>query len=335
MNVPIQNKDHSVSIKDVFSAKKIVNDYLLPTQLIRYESLSLLLDCDVSVKHENHQPSGSFKLRGGVNLMHHLKDQGVRKVITFSTGNHGLSIATAAKWLGLHATIVVPENNNSAKNLRIRQTGATLIEAGANFEEASEVVEKIVAETGAYYVHPANEPHLINGVGTEFLEILEQLPDLDAVVLPVGAGSELAAATVVLKSVNPSIEIYAVQAKASPAAFLSWQCGKIQSAPNATFAGGFATGIGYALPFEIYRDALTDFALLTEEEILDGIALAVFHTRNIVEGAGAASLVAALKLKDKLHGKKVVLQFSGCNASPHELEAAMKLPAFRGESELL
>lgn len=335
MNVSTHNKDHPVSVKEVFSAKKIVDDYLLPTQLTRYESLSLVLGSDVNVKHENHQPSGSFKLRGGVNLTHHLKAQGVKEVITFSTGNHGLSIATAAKWLGLHATIVVPENNNSAKNLRIRQTGATLIEAGVNFEEASEVVEKIVAETGAYYVHPANEPHLINGVGTEFLEILEQLPDLDAIILPIGAGSELAAATVVLKSVNPDIEIYAVQAEASPAAFQSWQRGEIQSAPNATFAGGFATGIGYALPFEIYKNALTDFVLLTEEEILDGIALAAFHTRNIVEGAGAASLVAALKLKNKLRGKKVVLQFSGCNASPLELEAAIKLPAFRGEFELL
>lgn len=319
----------SVSLQNVLRAKSAVYEHLIPTPLHRYNSLSALLGAEVYIKHENHNATGSFKVRGGVNLMHHLKEDKVKGVITFSTGNHGLSVATTAKWYGIDATVVVPENNNPAKNRKICETGATLIEAGKTFEEASEIVQSMVDEKGLYYVHPANEPHLINGVGTEFIEIIEQLPDVDAMVVPIGAGSEAAAAVTVFKAINPKIEIFAVQAEQSAAAFMSWKAGKIKTAENLTFAGGFATGTGYELPFEIYKDHLTDFILLSEAEIYEGIALAGFYTQNFVEGAGASSIVAALKLKKQLKGKKVVLQFSGCNASPEEIEKAFCLPCFK------
>jgi len=133
----------------------------------------------------------------------------------------------------------------------------------------------------------------------------------------------------VLKSVNPAIEIYAVQAETSSAAFLSWKSGVIRSSGNSTFAGGFATGTGYEIPFEIYKDELEDFVLLSEPEIYEGIALAAYYTQNLVEGAGAATLMAAIKLKEQLKGKKVVLQFSGSNASPEEITKAYHLPEFR------
>ena len=321
--------EQAINLDEVRRAKEAVYRHIVPTQLTRYENLSRLLDANIYVKHENHNPTGTFKVRGGVNLMHHLKKRDVEGVITFSTGNHGLSIATTAAWYGIDATVVVPENNNASKNRKIRETGAELIEAGKTFEESSETVKSILAERNLYYAHPANEPALINGVGTEFLEIIEKLPDMDALIIPIGAGSEAAAAVTVLKSINPKLDIYAVQAECSSAAYLSWKSGVIESAANTTFAGGFATGIGYEIPFEIYKNNLKDFILLTESEIYQGIAMAGYYTQNLLEGAGASTISAAIKLKDELRGKNVVLQFSGCNASSQEIDTAYALPAFR------
>lgn len=324
-----EKKKFPVNLAEVIKAKETVYEHLVPTQLTRYEGLSSLFNADIYVKHENHNPTGTFKIRGGINLMHHLKNAGTKGVITFSTGNHGLSVATSASLFGINATIVVPENNNESKNRKIRDTGAELIEAGKTFEEASKVVEQIVKERSLYYVHPANEPHLINGVGTEFLEIFEKQPDIDALIVPIGAGSEAAAAVTVLKAVNPNIKIYAVQAENSPAAYLSWKSGVITSAVNTTFAGGFATGVGYEAPFEIYKNSLEGFILLSEKEIYQGIAMAGYYTQNLVEGAGGSTIAAAIKLKEKLKGKKVVLQFSGSNESSEVIQKAYSLSSFK------
>ncbi|MEW8337209.1 MAG: pyridoxal-phosphate dependent enzyme [Candidatus Thiodiazotropha sp.] len=324
----IDHKKYPVSYEEVLKAQKVVYDYLIPTQLTRYEGLSSLLNAEIFVKHENHNPTGTFKVRGGINLMHHLRRSGIDGVITFSTGNHGLSIAQSAAWLGVKATIVVPENNNPVKNRSIKSTAATLIEAGKTFEEASSVVAEIAAKQSLYYAYPANEPHLINGVGSEFVEIIEQLPELDAIILPIGAGSEAAAAVTVFKAINPDIQIFAVQAESSCAAYKSWKAGKIVSSANTSFAGGFATGIAYGLPFGIYKDNLEDFVLLSEEEIYEGIALAGYYTHNLLEGAGAATIMAAITLKSLLKGKRVALQFSGCNASPEEIQKAFGSRSF-------
>ncbi len=318
----VDHKIYPISCTEALKAQSVVYNYLIPTHLTRYENLSSLMDAEIYVKHENHNPTGSFKVRGGVNLMHHLKGSGVEGVITFSTGNHGLSIAQSAAWLGISATVVVPENNSPVKNRSIKSTGATLIEAGKTFEEASNVVTELSDKHNLYYAHPANEPHLINGVGTEFIEIINAVPDLDAVVLPIGAGSEAAAAITVLKTINPDIQIYAVQARSSSAAFDSWKAGSIISSANTTFAGGFATGVAYEVPFAIYKDNLKDFVVLSEEEIYEGIALAAYYTHNYLEGAGASAIMAAIKLANVLKGKKVALQFSGCNASPEEITKA-------------
>lgn len=325
----IDHKKYPISYPEVLKSRKVVYKYLSPTGLYQYENLSSLIGAEIFIKHENHNPTGTFKVRGGINLMHNLKKSGVKGVITFSTGNHGLSIAQSAAWLGIEAIIVVPENNNPVKNRSIKLTGATLIEAGKTFEEASTVVAELSEKQGLYYAHPANEPHLINGVGTEFVEIIEAVPDLDAVILPIGAGSEVAAAATVLKTINPEVQIFAVQAESSSAAFLSWKSGKILSSENSTFAGGFATGIAYEIPFKIYKDNLSDFVLLSEEEIYQGISLAGYYTHNYLEGAGASTIMAAIKLREKLRGKKVVLQFSGGNASPDEIIKAYNLESFK------
>ncbi len=220
------SKDYPVSLLETIRAREVVSRFLKPTPLTRYAGLSHAIGAEVYVKHENHNPTGSFKIRGGVNLLHHLASQRVAGVITFSTGNHGISIATAAAWMGLPAVIVVPEGSNPSKVRAIKETGAELVEAGRTFEEAGAAVEELSAKRGLYYAHPADEPHLVNGVGTEFLELIEQLPDVDAVVLPVGAGSEAAAAVTTLHSIRPGIELYAVQATSSPAAYRSWKAGR-------------------------------------------------------------------------------------------------------------
>jgi len=311
----IKNVDYPISLKEVFRAQQVVYQSINPTPLIYYKSLSNLIGAEVFIKHENHLPGGSFKIRGGLNIMHHLKQQGITEVVTFSTGNHGISIATAAKMTGIDATIVLPKGNNPEKNQRIIDAGANLLEAGENFEQAAQECMRLQEEKHLHYIHAANEPHLINGVGTEFTEILKELPDIDAVILPIGGGSELAAAVTVLKAVNPKIEIYAVQAESARAAYLSWNAGAMKQAPNHTFAGGFATGSAYEIPFEIYKDKLTDFILLSEDEIREGIYLAMSHTHNLAEGAGASTIMAAKKIGKRLMGKRVVLQMSGCNES--------------------
>ena len=321
-------KHFPVSVTEVVRARSVVSRYLKPTQLIRYEGLSKVLQAEVYIKHENHNPTGAFKIRGGINLLYHLKQMNINGVITFSTGNHGLSIATAASLFGLEAVVVVPENNNPAKNRNIRESGAELIEAGRTFEEASSTVEQLCRERALYYAHPADEPHLINGVGTEFLEIMEDLPDIDVMIVPIGAGSEAAAAITTLRAFSPKVEIIAVQAENSPAAHLSWIEKRICHAPNTTFAGGFATGKAYELPFGIYSDGLDDFILLTEEEIYESIGLAFYYTHNLAEGAGATTIMAAFKLKKSLRGKNVVLQMSGCNASPEEIIEGSKRDTF-------
>lgn len=311
----IKKVDYPISLTEVFRAQQVIYQSIKPTPLTYYKSLSNLIGAEIFIKHENHLPGGSFKIRGGLNIMHHMKQQGITEVVTFSTGNHGISIATAAKMTGINATIVLPKGNNPEKNQRIIDAGANLVEAGDNFEQAAQECMRLQEEKHLHYIHAANEPHLINGVGTEFTEILKELPDIDAVILPIGGGSELSAAVTVLKAVNPDIEIYAVQAESAKAAYLSWSAGKIMQAPNHTFAGGFATGSSYEIPFEIYKDKLADFILLSEDEIREGIYLAMSHTHNLAEGAGASTIMAAKKIRKRLIGKRVVLQMSGCNES--------------------
>jgi len=322
-------KNYPISIAEVVRARSIVERFLKPTQLTHYEGLSKALQADVYIKHENHNPTGTFKIRGGVNLLHHLREKSINGVTTFSTGNHGLSIATAARWFGLEAVVVVPENNNPVKNRAIKESDAELIEAGGTFEEAAATVEQLCQERELYYAHPADEPHLINGVGTGFLEIIEDLPDIDVMIVPLGAGSEAAAAITTLRALRSDVRIVAVQADSSPAAYNSWMEKRICSAQNKTFAGGFATGKAYEIPFAIYKSRLDDFVVLTEKEIYESIGMALYYTHNLAEGSGASTTGAAFKLKDYLRGKKVVLQMSGCNASPDEISKAIACRSFR------
>ena len=305
---------------DVLAARRRIAPYLRPTPLYTYSALSELVGTDVSVKHENHQPVGAFKVRGGVNLVSKLdEDERRRGVITASTGNHGQSIAYAARLFGVRAIVCVPEGANPVKLASMRGLGAELVVHGRDFDDAREHCEALAAEHGYRYVHSGNEPLLIAGVATETLEILEEQPETDVVIVPVGGGSGAAGACIAAKSVRPSIEVIGVQSEAAPAAYRSWKEQRLVEDRMETRAEGLATRVAFELPQRILREQLDDFVLVGEDELDRAVVLILEATRNLAEPAGGAPLAAALRLRDRLAGKRVALVLSGGNISPAQL----------------
>jgi len=316
------------TLSDVLEARRRISPHLHPTPLYRYGGLDELLGTEVYVKHENHQPVGAFKVRGGINLISQLADEErARGVIAASTGNHGQSIAYASRAFGVRATICVPEHANPAKVASIRSLGADLVFTGRDFDEAREHCERLAADGGLRYVHSGNEPLLIAGVGTETLEILEEQPRVDVIVVPIGGGSGAAGACVVAKAIDPSIKVIGVQSDAAPAAFRSWREGRLVEDVMETFAEGLATRTAFELPQQILRQWLDDFVLVSDDEIRAAQLRLIAETRNLVEAAGAAPLAAALRLRDELANKRVALIASGGNASRDQLRDLVAGPA--------
>ena len=308
------------TLVDVVEARGRISPHLRPTPLFSYGALDELLGTEVFVKHENHQPIGAFKVRGGINLVSQLSpEERERGVITASTGNHGQSIAYAARAFGVRATICVPEGANPVKVGSIRSLGADVVFYGRDFDEAREHCEGLAAERGLRYVHSGNEPLLIAGVGTQVLEILEEQPRIDVIVVPIGGGSGAAGACIAAKAVNPAIRVIGVQSEAAPAAFRSWQEQRLVEDSMETFAEGLATRTAFELPQTILRQSLDDFVLVSDDEIRLAQALMIDLTRNLVEAAGAAPLAAALRLREELAGTRAALIASGGNATREQL----------------
>jgi threonine dehydratase len=323
-------------LADVLEARRRIAPYLSPTPLFPYPTLNELLAADVFVKHENHQPVGAFKVRGGVNLISQLNpEERERGVIAASTGNHGQSIAYAARLFGVRATICVPENANPVKVASMRGLGAELVFRGRDYDEAREHCEQLAGEHGYRYVHSGDEPLLIAGVGTETLEILEQQPQIEAIIVPIGGGSGAAGACIVAKAVNPAVRVIGVQSEAAPAAYRSWRERRLVEDKMETFAEGLATRTAFELPQRILWQWLDDFILATDDEIRAAQALMIEATRNLIEAAGAAPLAAALRLREHLAAKRIALIASGGNATRDQLldvltqEHAMTPEAFR------
>jgi len=308
------------TLADVLEARRRISAHLRPTPLYGYPSINELLGAEVVVKHENHQPVGAFKVRGGVNLISQLSpEERQRGVIAASTGNHGQSIAYAARLFGVRATICVPEDANPVKAASIRGLGAGLVFRGRDFDEAREHAEELAREHGYRYVHSGNEPLLIAGVGTETLEILEEQPETDVIVVPIGGGSGAAGACIVAKTINPSIRVVGAQSDAAPAAFRSWRERRLVEDRTKTFAEGLATRTPFELPQRILWRWLDDFVLVSDDEIRAAQALMIEATRNLIEAAGAAPLAAALRLGDQLASKRVALIASGGNVTRAQL----------------
>ena len=308
------------TLADVLEARRSIAPHLRPTPLYGYASLDELLGTEVFVKHENHQPVGAFKVRGGVNLVSRLTpDERRRGVIAASTGNHGQSIAFAARLFGVQATICVPEAANPVKVASMRGLGAELVFHGRDFDAAREHCEQLASEHGFRYVHSGNEPLLIAGVATQTLEILEEQPGIEVVIVPIGGGSGAAGACIVAKSVNPEVKVIGVQSDAAPAAYRSWRERRLVDDRMETFAEGLATRSPFELPQRILWRLLDDFVLVSDDEIRSAQAQLIETTRNLVEAAGAAPLAAALRLRDQLSGNRVALVMSGGNVSREQL----------------
>ncbi|WP_457636682.1 threonine ammonia-lyase [Oceanithermus sp.] len=258
-----------------------------PTPTHRYPSLDRELGLAVWVKHENHQPVGAFKVRGGVNLVARLSaKQRAAGVIAASTGNHGQSVAFAARLFGVRAIVAVPEGANPTKVQAMRDLGAGVVFRGRSYDEARLWVEEEAARRGYRYIPGRNEPDLIAGVGTLTLEMLESQPELDVLFVPVGGGSGAAGAAVVAKALRPGIRVVGVQAEGAPAAYLSWKQRRPVEAPARTFAEGLATGVPFELPQRILRALLDDFVLVSDAEIQAAIRLYLEHTHNLARERG-------------------------------------------------
>ncbi|TAH51194.1 MAG: threonine/serine dehydratase [Chloroflexota bacterium] len=309
---------------DVLRAKQNIAPYLPRTPLFKYPALDAAAGLNLYVKHENYQPIGAFKVRGGINLISQLSDdEKTRGVISASTGNHGQSIAYAARIFNVPATIVVPENANPVKVDAMRALGATIVFHGPDFDAAREYCEMLAEEKHLRYVHSGNEPLLIAGVGTHTLEILEDEPDIDVVIVPIGGGSGAAGACIVAKALNPKIRVIGVQAENAPAAYKSWKARAMLEDTNATFAEGLATRTAFALPQKILWDMLDDFILVSEEAMRAAIVMYLQKAKTLSEGAGASSLAGALQLREQLNGRKVALILSGGNITPEQLKMVL------------
>ncbi|MBN2408423.1 MAG: threonine/serine dehydratase, partial [Candidatus Aminicenantes bacterium] len=310
--------------QDIMKAREIIRSYLPRTPLYSYPPLDDLLGTKVYVKHENHLPTVAFKVRGGINLIHHLEpDERKRGVVTASTGNHALSIAFAGRLFGVPVTIVMPQGANPVKVKAVGSQGAEIIFHGRIFEESKDEAARLAAERGARFIHPANEPHLIAGVATYAVEILEECPTLDVIVVPVGGGSGAAGCCLAKNELKPDVQVIGVQAEKAPAAYRSWKAKKIVEDKMETAAEGLQTRMGYELTQVILQKHLGDFVLVSEEEMASAILTYLELIRNLSEEAGAAPLAGALKIKDRLKGKTVTLVLSGSNISLERLRAVL------------
>ena len=311
---------------DVLKARRRIQPYLRRTPMHSYAAINELVGAEVYIKHENYQPVGAFKVRGGINLVSQLDDKERAKgVIAASTGNHGQSVAYAAHLFGIKARIVVPEAANPGKVAAMRGMGAEVLFHGERFDNARLHCEALAAEHGYRYVHSGNEPLLISGVATEALEMIEDEPDLDVIIIPVGGGSGAAGVCIAANAINPRIRVIGVQSEAAPAAYESWRAKRLVERPDTTFAEGLATGTAFELPQEILWERLKEFVLLGDDEIAQAMVWMIERAHSLAEGAGAAPLAAAYRMRDELSGKKIGLVCSGGNASLTQLKQILKV----------
>ena len=317
------------TLNDVYVARERIAPHLARTPLLTHPLLDEATGLSIWVKHENHNPTCAFKVRGGLNLVGALTlDERARGLVTASTGNHGQSIGLASRIHGVPCTVFVPTGNNPEKNAAMRAYGATVEEGGRDFDEARARCEERAAQTGARYVHSANEPLLIAGVGTYALELFEDLPNVDVILVPIGGGSGACGLITVRNALGSRARIIGVGAANADAIYRSWKGPqRIVGESADTFAEGIATRVTFDLTFSIYKQYLDDFVLLSEAELAHGVRLALKTTHNLAEGAGSAALAAADKLRDELAGLRVACIMSGGNIDQAKLKAILQPPA--------
>jgi threonine dehydratase len=306
---------------DILRAEPIVHRHLTPTALIEWPALSQVLGCRYFIKHENHLPTSAFKVRGGVHLVAKLPpEQKKRGIVGCTTGNHGQSLAWAGRLFGVRTALVIPHGCNPDKVAAMRALGAELIEHGQDFDDARVHCDEVRDREGLRYVHSANEPDLIAGVGTYALEIFDRLPEPDVILVPIGLGSGICGTALVAAARRPQCRVIGVQSELAPAVSRSWREGKmIELERPRTFAEGMATRVPAEMTMEIMRRHVHDMVLVSDDALRDAIRLLLRTTHNLAEGAGAAATAAVLQMRDQLAGKTVVGVLSGGNLDLREL----------------
>jgi len=312
------------NLSEIRSAANRISPYIFRTPMRKYHTIDQLVGANVWVKHENFQPTGSFKLRGALNVIALLSDaQREKGVIVASSGNFGQGVAYAVQKIGGQSFVVVPKGANPDKVMAIQEMGSKIITFGENFDEAREEAERLSLDKGYFYIHSANNYELITGVATYGLEIINDLPDVEVVIVPVGGGSGVCGVGIAATLVNPNIRIIAVQSENAPAAYLSWEKGEIIESKMETIAEGLATREGYELTQMIMSKVVNDFVLVSELELKEAVILHLKMTHTLAEHASAASLAAAIKIKEELKDKKVVIIHSGSNITLPQLVEAI------------
>ena len=279
------------TLADVFAAKRTVDRYLKPTPLLHSITLSEQLGFDLYLKCEHLQPVGAFKVRGGIWLMSQLEPEyRSAGVVTASTGNHGQSIAYAAREFGVRATIYMPAEANPVKVASMRRLGADIVFHGKDFDESRQRAQQDAEASGRYFIQSANDDRLVAGVATYSLEIMQDLPYLDTLLVPVGAGSGVCGALIAGKGINPSLQVFGVQAEGAPVVANSWrQRTLLQYDSVDTFAEGLATRIAFEYPARIMWDRIDGFTLVTDDEMRAAMLALMESAWIVAEGAGAAA----------------------------------------------
>lgn len=306
-----------ISLADVRAARKRIAPYLNPSPLYNYPLLDAAIGhgIEVLVKHENFNPTNSFKVRNGLSFMTALPDeQRARGVVAATRGNHGLGIAYAGRTFGVRTVICVPVGNNPDKNAGMRALGARVIEEGRDYDESVQVAHRLVQEEGMALAHSTNDRNVLAGAATLSMEMLAQAGRLDAIVAVVGGGSQAVGAITMTRSLSKGTKVYAVQATGAAAAHDSWHAGERLSKESAdTFADGLATRSTYDLTFPALQQGLAGFVTVSDAEIAEALRLLLSTTHSLVEGAGAGGLAGLIKLAPQLAGQRVGIIVSGGN----------------------
>ena len=314
-----------VSFQDILEAKRRIKSLVFRTPTYLSVALSKRTNVETYLKLECFQPIGAFKIRGAINKIRSLSKSELEKgLVTASSGNHGLAVAYAAKLHGAKATVVVPRNAVKEKVRLIEDYGAEVIKYGKNYDEAYSKALEIQKERKATFIHPFNDPFVIAGQGTVGLELLEDVPDIDTIIVPIGGGGLISGICIATKTVKPNIKIVGVQAEGAPAVYLSWKAGKIVEVNTVkTVADGLAAKKPLELTFKIIKRYVDEILLVSDEEIGEAVLALLNLAHVLAEPSGAASTAALLfKYKPKPR-EKVAVIVSGANISINYLASLL------------
>jgi len=306
---------HSLTREDIEQAARQVYQVMPATAQYRWPLLAERLGCTVWVKHENHTPTGAFKVRGGITFMHWLRREhpNVKGIVSATRGNHGQSLALAASAVGLRALIVVPKGNSLEKNNAMRGFGGEVVEYGRDFDEAREEAARLALEHGLYLVPPFHT-ELVKGVATYALELFSAAPDLHTVYVPIGCGSGFCGVIAARDALGLDTQVVGVVSTEAAAAKLSFEAKTIcETASANTFADGLAVRKPIAEAFDVYGAGAARIVSVSEDEIAEAMRVYYTDTHNLAEGAGAAALAALMQERDKMQGKRVGVILSGGN----------------------